>query len=86
MSTITATHSVNDPFSRVDSLLHRVRDLAERKRSTTSPADQLAGVPVRPAVDDADQAYGEVLRLLGDGPADAHGGLDPARVARLLEL
>lgn len=39
MSTITATHSVNDPFSRVDSLLHRVRDLAERKRSTTSPAD-----------------------------------------------
>lgn len=97
MTTTISARTAHDPFSRIDSLLDRARTLAERKRAA-NPAGQattrddnvtlrdLPGVPVRPAADEADQAYGEVLRLLGNSAADVHGGLDPSRVARLLDL
>lgn len=98
---MTISGSYQDSFGRIDALLEQARNLAEKKRGVSQQASApqpaaaqhqtisiqpQTGPAIQPAASEMDQAYGEVLRMMGSTATEVHGGLDPARVARLLDL
>lgn len=85
--TTAITSLPQDSFSRIDTLLARAREATEAKRGTLATARPEPVAPgTQMAADETDLAYGAVMNLLAGPDGDAHRALDPARVARLLDL
>lgn len=87
MSMTVSSARLQDPFAQIDAMLSRARETAAAKAARAAqprPAVQQQMEAV-PAASEADQAYGNVMQLLGTGQ-DVHTGLDASRVAALLEL
>jgi len=82
IGTITRT----DPFDRLDALLRRGNEIAQKKLAAKGVEGNATLPPV--AADEADQAYGAAMSLIaGEGNEGlTQHTLDADRVAALLDL
>ncbi len=85
-----AKEGLNTSLSRIEEMLARTQEARSTRKIAGNSATTGLEANAVPVADEADQAYGQTMNLLGahQNERSQHTGhaLDPERVARLLEL